>query len=80
MQMESFADQGMSLPFLVIQKHLTMSGIDVPQVLDMDPEKGFILLEDLGDVTLLRLLQGVSSPDIERDLYEQIIDSNAKNQ
>lgn len=75
MQMESFADQGMSLPFLIIQKHLTMSGIDVPQVLDVDPERGLILLEDLGDVTLLRLLQGVSSPDIERDLYEQIIDS-----
>src|SRR5690606_33889042 len=58
-KMESFADQGMQLPFLVLQKHLAMNGIDVPQVLDVDPGRGIILLEDLGDVTLLRCLQDV---------------------
>lgn len=75
MKMESFADQGMQLPFLTLQKHLMMNGIDVPSVLDVDPQKGIILLEDLGDVTLLRLLQEVSTPEVERDLYEQVIDS-----
>jgi aminoglycoside/choline kinase family phosphotransferase len=75
MKMESYADQGMNLPFLTLQKHLSMSGIDVPTVLDTDPERGIILLEDLGDVTLLRCLQEVSTPEIERDLYQQVIDS-----
>jgi aminoglycoside/choline kinase family phosphotransferase len=75
MRMESFAEQGMELPFLAVQKHLAASGVDVPAVLDADPERGFILLEDLGDVTLLRRLQEVSSADIERHLYEKVIDS-----
>lgn len=75
MKMESFIDQGMQLPFLTLQKHLMMSGVDVPTVLDVDPERGIILLEDLGDVTLLRCLQEVSTPEVERDLYEQVIDS-----
>jgi N-acetylmuramate 1-kinase len=79
MRMESFggdgAGQGMNLPFLVVQKHLASAGVDVPAVLDVDPTRGFILLEDLGDVTLLRRLQEVSSPDVERHLYERVIDS-----
>lgn len=75
MRMESFADQGRDLPFLVIQRHLAEAGVDVPSVLDVDPERGFILLEDLGDETLLRRLQSVSSAEVERQLYEKVIDS-----
>lgn len=75
MKMENFAEHGTNLPFLILQKHLSMSGIDVPTVLDFDAERGMILLEDLGDVTLLRCLQEVSTPEVERDLYEQVIDS-----
>jgi len=75
MRMESFANEGMQLPFLVLQKHLSLSGVDVPQVLDVDPARGFILLEDLGDVTLLRKLQDVCTPDVERQIYERVIDS-----
>lgn len=75
MKMERFVDQGLQLPFLVLQKHLSMNGIDVPTVLDVDPERGIILLEDLGDVTLLRCLQNVSTPEVELDLYQQVLDS-----
>lgn len=75
MRMESFANEGLQLPFLVLQKHLAMSGIDVPAILDVDPARGFILLEDLGDVTLLRKLQEVCTPEVERALYERVIDS-----
>lgn len=75
MKMESFTEQGNHLPFLEVQRHLEKSKVDVPHVLDMDPERGTILLEDLGDITLLRRLQDVSSPDIERHLYERVIDS-----
>ncbi len=80
MKMESFADQKDSLPFLVVARHLLSSGVDVPQVLDLDAERGLILLEDLGDITLLRQLQGVSTSDGERHLYEKVIDSLVKFQ
>jgi aminoglycoside/choline kinase family phosphotransferase len=75
MRMEPFEDQKDSLPFLVVQKHLCDTGVDVPKILDIDPSRGFILLEDLGDVTLLRRLQEVHSSSIERHLYERVIDS-----
>lgn len=75
MRMEPFTDEGMKLPFIVVQKHLAEAGVDVPAVLDVDASRGIILLEDLGDVTLLRRLQEVASADVERHLYERVIDS-----
>lgn len=80
MKMESFADQKDSLPFVVVARHLLGFGIDVPKILDLDAERGLILLEDLGDITLLRQLQEVSTPDAERHLYEKVIDSLVKFQ
>ncbi len=80
MKMDSFADQKDSLPFLVVAKHLLDSSIDVPKILDLDPERGLILLEDLGDITLLRQLQEVSTSDDEKHLYEKVIDSLVKLQ
>jgi hypothetical protein len=75
MRMEPFVQEGMGLPFLVVQKHLYSANVDVPAILDVDPARGFMLLEDLGDVTLLRRLQEVCNADIERHLYERVIDS-----
>ncbi len=75
MRTEPFPKEGMAYPFLEVQAHLAKAGIDVPAVLDVDSSKGFVLLEDLGDVTLLRRLQDVSSADVERHLYETAIDS-----
>jgi aminoglycoside/choline kinase family phosphotransferase len=75
MRMESFLDQGLDLPFLTVQKHLALSGVDVPAILDVDPGRGIILLEDLGDRTLLRELQEVGDAEKERHLYERVIDS-----
>jgi hypothetical protein len=74
MSMEPFVEQGDKLLFLGVRKHFAACGIDVPEVLDTCPEKGLILLEDLGDVTLLRRLQEVSSSDIERHLYQKVLD------
>jgi aminoglycoside/choline kinase family phosphotransferase len=74
MSMEPFVDQGDKLLFLGVRNHFETSGIDVPKVFDTCPEKGLILLEDLGDVTLLRRLQEVSSSDIERHLYQKVLD------
>ncbi len=80
MKTDPFSDVGMNLNFLVVQKHLALSGVDVPAVLDVDPTRGFVLLEDLGDVTLLRRLQDVSSPDVERAIYERVLDELVKLQ
>jgi len=75
MQMEGFEEQGLKLPFIEVQKHLQGAGVDVPTILDVEPARGFILLEDLGDITLLRKLQDVANPDVERHIYERVIDS-----
>ena len=75
MRTEPFAVQGAKFPFLVVQQHLAGCGVDVPEVVDVDPEQGSVLLEDLGDVTLLRRLQEVSSSEVERHLYERVLDS-----
>ena len=75
MRMEPFAAEGLNLPFLLVQGHLAKAGVEVPAVHDVDPERGIVLLEDLGDVTLLRRLQEVASSDVERQLYERVIDS-----
>ena len=60
--------------FLGMREHLERSGVDVPVVFGVSGANGLVLLEDLGDVTLLRRLQEVSSPDVERHLYEKVID------
>jgi aminoglycoside/choline kinase family phosphotransferase len=75
MAMEPFDEKGADIPFLAIQRHLTRCGVDVPQVLDFEPSQGFILLEDLGDTTLLRSLQDVSNPEQERAYFEKAIDA-----
>jgi aminoglycoside/choline kinase family phosphotransferase len=77
---EGFADQGMQFPFIAVQRHLAEAGVQVPRILDIDPARGFMLLEDLGDVTLLRHLQDVSSSEVERHLYEKVIDDLVRMQ
>ena len=75
MRTDSFSDVGMNHPFLTLQKHLHGCGVDVPEVLDVDASLGLIVLEDLGDDTLLHRLKVVSSPDVEYKTYEHVIDS-----
>lgn len=75
MVMESFEEKGTQIPFLSIQSHLSRAGVAVPAVLDVEPRNGFILLEDLGDTTLLRRLQEVSDSLEERAFFEKAIDA-----
>lgn len=72
---EPFTKETKTFPFLVLQKHLYSAGVDVPAVYEVDPEKGMILLEDLGDTTFLKKLQIVSNTELERHLYERAIDA-----
>ena len=75
MAMEPFLGKNESIPFLSIQKHLKTKGVDVPTVLDFDPKNGFIMLEDLGDTTLLRSLQDASTLGEEKALFQKAIDA-----
>ena len=75
MKMEAFYDQGERLPFIAVQNHLKESGVDVPSIFDFDSKRGLILLEDLGDVTLLRKLENIDNKKSERILYQHAIDS-----
>lgn len=75
MKTDSFLKEGGNYPFIITQSLFKLSGVDVPEIYDFDSKQGYILLEDLGDTTLLRKLQNVSSPDVERHLYEKSIDA-----
>lgn len=73
-RVDPFGDQKETYPFLVMRNHLEASGVMVPKVYDSDAERGLMLLEDLGDVTLLRRLQEVSNGEVERQLYQRVLD------
>ena len=59
-------------PFVIIARHLAGLGLSAPRILAVDEVEGFILLEDLGDLTYTRLL---AENDIERALYELATDT-----
>jgi aminoglycoside/choline kinase family phosphotransferase len=46
------------LPFANVQRYLSLQGIPVPHIFCDDSAHGFVLLEDLGDVTLETAVQG----------------------
>ncbi len=74
MKTEPFSDEANRYAFLDVQKHLDANGVAVPQIYDVDAAKGFLLLEDLGDATLLRELQGVADARTERKIYQRVLD------
>ncbi len=74
MKMEPFKKEGVKNPFLAVRNHLAAANVDVPQVFDVNPERGLIVLEDLGDSTLLHRLQGVTHSNVELALYKNAID------
>ncbi|WP_082700317.1 aminoglycoside phosphotransferase family protein [Magnetospirillum sp. XM-1] len=45
-------------PFVRIARHLKALGLSAPELLAVDEENGLLLLEDLGDGTYTRLLEG----------------------
>jgi N-acetylmuramate 1-kinase len=52
------------LPFVNIQRYLSSKGIPVPRLFCDASQHGFVLLEDLGDVTLEAALQGADRDQI----------------
>ena len=61
--------------FACIANELTMRGFSAPKVIAADMEKGFMLLEDLGDNLYARVIADDSTK--ERPLYEAAVDTLA---
>jgi aminoglycoside/choline kinase family phosphotransferase len=61
------------LPFVNVQRYLSSNKIPVPDIVWDDSSHGFILLEDLGDVTLEAALQG-ASPEQMASWYRRALD------
>jgi len=58
--------------FLRIAAHLHSLGLSAPQVFADDLEKGFLLLEDLGDNLFARL--AARKPECEPEIYSAAVD------
>ncbi len=67
-----------SYPFLNVRNHFAQFDIHVPEVIDVAPELGLILLEDLGDLTLERKFWENQDQTESWPFYEQAIDELVK--
>ncbi|MEO1150603.1 MAG: phosphotransferase [Pseudomonadota bacterium] len=65
---------GRMAPFVEIARCLTDAGLSAPQILAHDEEKGFALIEDLGDDLFARLLDQDRPQADELTLYEAAVD------
>ena len=74
MKMAPFEDVGENLPFIQVQKHLSSLGVATPEILDLDSKQGLILLSDLGDETLLKRLESVSTKRDQVVWFKKAID------
>lgn len=61
-------------PFLSVQEFLKKKKISVPRIYDHHLRKGYLLQEDLGDITLLQHLSVHNSHEEERTIYKKIVD------
>ncbi|RBW49034.1 aminoglycoside phosphotransferase family protein [Marinobacter sp. F3R11] len=68
--MDSPPDQEDCRPFVSIGRHWHQAGISVPQIYEVDPVRGFLLLEDFGD----QLMLGQLTPHTADTLYRRALD------
>ncbi len=61
-------------PFIEIGNRLRLQNFSTPNIINFDVEKGFILLEDFGDLRMKKFIQN-SSKDLHQDIYYLMIDS-----
>ena len=77
MSWEPFKDDG-SYPFLSVRDHFAKHGVAVPQIIAKAPDKGLLLQEDLGDLTLERKFWENQSQQQAVPFYRQAIDELIK--
>ncbi len=71
--MDAPAEKGEDVrPFQRIADHLLSVGLSAPRILQADPNKGFLLIEDLGDTIYARILE--RDPSLETSIYEAATD------
>lgn len=63
-------------PFIAVGDYLVKLGLSAPRILARDLERGFLLLEDLGDDSFTRLLK--ANPEREETLYLAAMDALAE--
>jgi aminoglycoside/choline kinase family phosphotransferase len=61
-------------PFISVQQFLEQNQIRVPKILDHNLSRGYLLEEDLGNVTLLHHISGLKTTEEEFQIYKVIID------
>lgn len=54
--------------FITIDHYLRAQHLSAPEIIESDPENGFLLLEDFGDATFTKVLQ--NSPAREAEIYK----------
>jgi aminoglycoside/choline kinase family phosphotransferase len=64
--------------FLLVRAHLEKCGVPVPGLRAVEASKGAILLEDLGDVTMLHRLGDRNEPEAEQSLFRESLELLAK--
>jgi aminoglycoside/choline kinase family phosphotransferase len=64
--------------FVDIQAFFEKHKIRVPQIYDSNLDKGYLLEEDLGNMTLLQHLSGIEHPNEELQVYTTVIDELIK--
>jgi len=70
---EGCVDRSRELPYINVQRHLKNAGIPVPEIYRYDEDRGLLLTEDVGDVSMEdRLLR--AGPAERETLYRQAID------
>lgn len=77
MAWEPFKNDG-NYPFLSVRDHFAKHGVAVPQVAGLAPDKGLVLLEDLGDLTLERKFWENQSQKQSLPFYKATIDELIK--
>ncbi|MCB0390283.1 MAG: phosphotransferase [Bdellovibrionales bacterium] len=74
---EPFKEDG-NYPFTSVQRHFNKHHVHVPDIIDSSPDRGLILLEDLGDLTLERKFWEAQNQENVLPFYEQAIDELIK--
>lgn len=64
--------------FVLNQEFFKGNDIRVPKIFDKDVKKGYLLEEDLGDETLLKILGIIKCSKQELEIYKKIIDEMIK--
>lgn len=77
MAWDPFVDDG-RYPFLSVRDHFYKHGVLVPSVIGKAPDKGLVLLEDLGDLTLERKFWENQSQQLALPFYRLAIDELVK--